>query len=186
MRRGLLIAAAALAAAACGYRFTAGGGELPGGARSLYVPVFQNATVEPGLEGVFTDALRDELARWGREGGEAADARVEGRITAVGDGSPIRLSLLTDAGLPIASGASYRVSATVVLRVWRGGEKLAETAVSGSEDYLPERPELRLQRPGIGVGEEAGILEVEANRRAALRRLARTLMQQAYQNLTAF
>ncbi|MBI5543761.1 MAG: hypothetical protein HY901_07745 [Deltaproteobacteria bacterium] len=164
---------------ACGYRFTAGGGPLPGNARTLHVPVFKNLTAEPGLEGAFTEAFRDELSRWGREGGEASDATALGEIVEVSEGPAIVASLYSDAGHLASTSTSYRVQARIVVKVVRAGEQLAETTVTGTEDYLPSRPDLPA-KPGTLV------LEMEANRRLALRRLATSLMRQAYQNLTGF
>jgi hypothetical protein len=124
-----------LLAAGCGYHFTAGGGPLPGSARTLFVPVFKNTTTEPGVEGIFTDAFREELSRWGREGGEASDAAVDGSVTSVSSGGAIVTSL---GATPVI--ASYRVQATVKLRVIKDGQQIAQTTVGGSEDYLPQRP----------------------------------------------
>ena len=45
---------------ACGYRFTAPGGPLPHGIRSVKVPVMNNVTPEPSAETFFTQALRDK------------------------------------------------------------------------------------------------------------------------------
>src|SRR3990172_6422254 len=69
------VSAGAVLLGACGYRFTAGGGELPGKARTLFVPLFSNQTAEPEVDAFFTSALRQELARAGRAGGDASDAR---------------------------------------------------------------------------------------------------------------
>ncbi len=166
--------------AGCGYRFTRGA-DLPGKARTLHVPVFKNLTSEPGLEGAFTDALRDELARAGREGGEASDAQAVGEVTSLASGGAIVTSLLDKNGVPVAAQlASYRVSATAVVRVMRGPEKLAETTVSGTEDYQPSS-----HTPGGATPGQQWILETEANRRLALQRLARSLMRQAYLNLAS-
>jgi hypothetical protein len=187
LRSGQAVARALAAAAilcsallACGYRFTAGGGPLAGGARTLYVPVFKNSTAEPGLEGPFTGAFRQELARYGREGGELSDAVAFGEIVSVGGGPAISTNTFSDAGVMLAATASYQVVATVVVRVMKDGAQVAETTVSGGEDYLPRIPDVTAGAAATGV------LEAEANRRLALRRLAATLMRQAYQNLCGF
>lgn len=179
MRRALAAAVLCTGLFACGYRFTAGGGPLPGGARTLHVPVFKNATAEPGLEGPFTEALRQELARYGREGGELSDAVAVGEITSVGGGPAIITNTFSDAGVQLAATASFQVVATVRVRVVKGDQQVAETTVTGGEDYLP-RLDVTANAPATGV------LEAEANRRVALRRLAATLMRQAYRNLTGF
>jgi len=146
----------------------------------LFVPVFKNATVEPGIEGYFTDAFRDELSRYGREGGAASDATAEGTITSVSSGSAIITSQLAERAYQTLS---YRVQATVTIKVVRqGGEQIGQTTVTGGEDFLPCRPTAGFDCPVQG----AGVLETEAGRRMALRRLAATLMRQAYQNLTGF
>lgn len=156
-RRWLLPAALALSLAGCGYRFTPRGGELPGGVRALRVPVFRNLTAEPGVEGVFTDALREELERTGRLGGDGADATALGVVTELRDSSPIYQK-------------SYRVEAVVTLRVERAGGTLAEITVRGAEDYSPSQ-----SKPAI--------LEHEARRRMAMRRLAQSLARQAVERL---
>ncbi|MGC4113637.1 MAG: LPS assembly lipoprotein LptE [Myxococcales bacterium] len=180
MRRALAAAVLSTVLVACGYRFTAGGGPLPGGARTLFVPVFRNASAEPGLEGPFTDAFRQELARAGREGGELSDAVAVGEIVSVVGGPVIFTNSFNDAGVPLpAATAAYQVQATVVVRVLKGGVQIAETKVMGGEDYLP-----RLDVTANALA--TGVLEAEANRRMALRRLAGVLMRQAYQNLCGF
>ncbi|MFZ5468209.1 MAG: LPS assembly lipoprotein LptE [Myxococcota bacterium] len=145
--------------AGCGYRF--GGGVLPGGGREVFAPVFVNHTSEPGLETLFTEAFRQQLGRAGIDGGEGSSTRVEGEVMAT-FGAPTILT--TDGRL-----ASYRVHATVRLRLVKAQDVLAQTEVSGSEDYLPG----------------ADVLASESNRQAALRRLAESLMRDGYENLAA-
>jgi Lipopolysaccharide-assembly len=160
--KGLLAAAACLAALGCGYRFTAAGAGLPQGIRHVFAPVVVNRTTEPGLEGVFTEALREQLARAGTLGGEGSEGRLEGELLSVG-GAVAQIA-------PGTSGAlTYRVSALLRVRLFRGGTLLAATDVSGTEDYLPA---LR-----------ADVLTTEANRQAALRRLASALAADAYARL---
>lgn len=162
--RRLLLTAALATTSACGYRFTPQGGDLPGGARSLHVPLFRNATSEAGVEAWFTEALRTELARRGLQGGEASDVVVLGSVTEVSDGAAIYASA---GGLPI----SVRVHSAATVRVMRGSKTLREVKVAGDEDYKPT--------PGLG----AEILRDEANRRTALRRLSQRLMREALERL---
>jgi hypothetical protein len=71
---------------------------------------------------------------------------------------------------PGTSGAlTYRVSATLRVRLFRAGTLLAQTDVAGIEDYLPA---LR-----------ADVLTTEANRQAAIRRLATALAADAVARL---
>jgi hypothetical protein len=161
--RSLLAAWVLASAAGCGYGFSAGGAGLPQGIRHLFAPVVVNRTSEPGLEAVFTEALREQLARAGTLGGEGSEGRLEGELLAV-----------TAAVAQLAPGTSgaltYRVAATLRVRLYRGGTLLAVTDVAGSEDYLPA---LR-----------ADVITTEANRQAALRRLAASLASDAYARLS--
>jgi len=158
-----LAAAACLAAAGCGYGFTASGAPLPQGIRHVFAPVIVNRTTEPGLEGVFTEALREQLARSGRLGGENSEGRLEGELLAVWAGTA---QLAPGSSGPL----TYRVSATLRVRLFREHTLLATTDLSGSEDYLPA---LR-----------ADVLTTEANRQAAIRRLAASLAADAVARLS--
>jgi hypothetical protein len=73
-----------------------------------------------------------------------------------------------------AQAASYQASAVVLLRLERDGRVLAETEVSGTEDFLPGT-----------AGVSGDVLEAEANRQAALHRLAETLMREGYDRLAS-
>ena len=150
-----------LAFCACEYRLTAGGGALPQGIREVYAPVFINRTAEPGLETLFTQALREYLVRQGVAGTRSSQAQVIGEILSV-TGFPTTTT---------ASGtlASNRVSATLAMRLMTKGRSVPNGAVTvaGTEDYVPGR----------------NVLESETNRAAALRRLAESLARDAYDRL---
>ena len=145
-----------LAALSCGYHFTAAGAGFPQGIHKVFAPVIVNRTAEPGLEGAFTEALREQLARGGYLGGEGSEGRLEGELLAV-NAAVAQLA-------PGTSGAlTYRVSAVLRVRLYKDKTLLAQTDVSGSEDYLPAlRPD---------------VLTTEANRQAAIRRLASALAE---------
>ena len=164
MRRSLaaLLALAFLAQTGCGYHLTAAGAGFPQGIHKVFAPVIVNRTAEPGLEGTFTEALREQLARGGYLGGEGSEGRLEGELLSV---------TATVAQLaPGTSGAlTYRVSAVLRVRLFRDHTLLAQTDVTGSEDYLPAlRPD---------------VLTTEANRQAAIRRLASALATDAVTRL---
>ncbi len=68
--------------ASCGYRFT-GGGELPGGIKSICIDLFENRTSETGLENVISNDLNYEVTRNGRvslKDRDSADAVLSGVI----------------------------------------------------------------------------------------------------------
>jgi hypothetical protein len=144
----------------CGYRFTTVGGALPEGVRTVRAPVFDNRTSEPAAEALFTTAFREQLVRAGKLGDDDAEAVVEGALETVGS-SPI---LASPGKLP-----TWRLSATVALKLTRGGRVLAEARVTGAEDYLAG----------------ADLLLTEANRQAALGRLAETTMREGYERLAS-
>jgi hypothetical protein len=147
---------AALSGTGCGYRFTPWGSTLPEGVQSVCAPVFGNETAEPALETLFTRFLRQNLTQAGRLADKpACQATIEGTVLGVGSSPTI-----------IAN--NYRVASTIRLRLVKEGRVLGETVVSGTEDYLQ------------GTGD---ILEAEANRQAALARLAEVLMRDGYDRL---
>ncbi len=162
MRRAAA-AAVCLLALGCGYRFTASGAGFPQGIQKVFVPVVLNRTTEPGLEGIFTEALREQLARGGHLGAEGSEGRLEGELLAVGAG-------VAQLAPGTAGALTYRVSATLRVRLFRDGTLLAQTDVGGTEDYLPA---LR-----------ADVITTEANRQAALRRLASALAADAVARLS--
>ena len=82
MKRALSVTVC-LAALSCGYHFTAAGAGFPQGIQKVFTPVILNRTAEPGLEGTFTEALREQLARGGHLGGEGSEGRLEGELIAV-------------------------------------------------------------------------------------------------------
>ncbi|MGA9526228.1 MAG: LptE family protein [Myxococcaceae bacterium] len=165
-RPTLLLSLALTLTAGCGYRFTAGPVTLPQGIRAVSAPVFGNQTAEPGLQAVFTQSLREQLTRAGIEARADADAELSGEVLSVWGGPAL---LTTPKELEPATLASYRIFATAQLRLRKSGQILSERVVSGSEDYLP----------GVDV------LQTEANRDAALRRLADRLMREGFERIAA-
>jgi hypothetical protein len=160
----------------CGYRFVPRGAGLPEGVRTVCAPVFRNDTPEPGLELLFTRAFRQELVRAGVLGDASCEAAVEGAVVAVGSAPTIITEPVYQGNTRVAEPqlASYRASAAVLLRLVRDGRVVSEALVSGNEDFLP------------GTASVSGdVLEAEANRQAALHRLAETLMREGYDRLAS-
>jgi hypothetical protein len=156
----------ALLCTGCGYRFTAGGAPLPEGIRSVCAPVFLNQTAEPALGVFFTEALRAQLVRAGVAGGQGGcTGTIDGEVLSIAAGPTVLTNQLTP--------ASYRLQATARLRLQKGGRLLSEVTVSGTEDYL------------TATGTAADVLAPEAQRQAALHRLADTLMRDGYERLAS-
>ncbi|MGQ0504641.1 MAG: LPS assembly lipoprotein LptE [Myxococcaceae bacterium] len=139
----------------CGYRFTAGPGSLPEGARTLRAPIFSNFTSEPNVEPLFTQAMREQLILRGVEGGSNAQAWIRGEVRGIS--SDVTLI------------QTYRLSVTVSLSLLQGDRVLASTVVTEVDEYP------RGTDPII----------TESNRQAALKRLADLMMRQGYERLAA-
>ena len=149
---------ALLVLASCGYRFTAPNSALPGGVHSVRVELLQNRTAEPNVEALLTQALREQLHRSGLLGGDAAEATLSGAVVAVSHGP-----LLASPGrLP-----TYRLTLTLQLSLMKGGQGVAQVSLSETEDY-PSGPDALLS---------------EANRGAALHRLAEVVARSATERL---
>jgi hypothetical protein len=161
-----VVAAVLVAGLGCGYHFVARDATLPEGVHAVCAPIFFNNTAEPGLETLFTRSMREQLVRVGTLGdGGKCDARLEGTVTNVGSSPTILTEPTADHPAQLAS---YRAFAEARLRLLKDEKVLAETTVSGTEDYLP------------GSGD---VLEAEASRQAALHRLSETLMREGYERL---
>lgn len=149
-----------LAAPACGYRFVAPGGGLPQGVRRVCAPVLANRTAEPAAEALFTSAVRRQLLRAGVAAEGGCDATVRGQVLRVGSGVGVLLG---------AKAATYRATAALQLSLVEGERTLGEVTLEASEDYLPG----------------ADPVQSEANRDAALRRLADELAREAWDTLAS-
>jgi len=145
--------AVAVLTASCGYRFVRPSAGLPGEVKAAWVPMLGNLTAEAGAEVFVTQALREQLQRWGALGGPEGPARLEGSVEQVTAG----VLLASPGALP-----GYQLSATLSLKLVVDGETKAQTRVTEREAYLSG----------------ADVLLTEANRQAALRRLAETLARE--------
>jgi len=74
-----------LGVTACGYHPAGQGGSLPGGVKSIYIPLFANQTTEPLLENHLTSVVSEVFARNGQisqvESQPEGKAVLEGAIT---------------------------------------------------------------------------------------------------------
>jgi hypothetical protein len=148
------------AAPACGYRVLAPGGGLPEGVRQVCAPVLGNRTAEPAAEALFTSALRRQLLRAGVAAEGTCDATVHGQL----------LRLVSGVGVfDLGGAATYRATAALQLTLSNGERTLGQVTLEASEDYL--------------AGEDP--VQSEANRDAALRRLADELTREAWDLLAS-
>jgi hypothetical protein len=136
---------------------------LPEGISNLCAPIYVNRTAEAGAEILFTESMRRRLLSLGRLQTGSCDARIEGEITSVSGAVTVVTSASTL--------ASYRLNGTVVLKLVKEGRALSQVTVSGWEDYLP------------AAAHAGDVLRTEAQRQAALHRLADTLANEGYSRL---
>jgi hypothetical protein len=158
-RKFLLCALAIFPALACGYSIVSGA-RLPGGGDKLRVAAFVNQTAIADAGGLFAASARDVLA-------------VHGRLAPEGDSSAFtlhgELRVIHDSTSALgATGASaFHLDAEVMVRVLGPQGGIYEDDARAGDDYLQ----------GIDV------LGTEANRRAALRRLADKMMREVLERM---
>jgi hypothetical protein len=159
LRIVLSLALSVCSASGCGYRFRAATPSLPEGIKTVSAPVFVNKTSEPGLELIFTEAMRQQLVRAGVAAKGSADAEIQGEVRWINNS----LGIFTITSIP----ASYYIEARIGLKLVKGSRSISDADMTAREDYLPGRD----------------ILETEANRAAALRRVAEQLVRDCYDRL---
>jgi hypothetical protein len=154
--------AVVLTLSACGYRFTAPNSALPGGLKSVRVPVFNNRTAEQSAELYFTQAAKDQLERAGRLGGDAAEGVLEGTIISVTSGPFLQAPELPKQ--PV-----FRLSVTLSLVLKKDNLAVGTTTVALTEEFPSG----------------ADVLLTESNRGAALRRIADSAIREGLERLQA-
>jgi hypothetical protein len=122
-----------VAVTGCGYQVSGQAGAIPANLRSLSVPIFTNATAVPGLEHVFTTAVRQQLQRDGRVrlGTDAtATARLRGEVT--------RYDMQVLATNPADFVLEYRIETQVRVTVEdrRQGNIILQHAVAAITEYV--------------------------------------------------
>jgi len=149
---------------ACGYRFPGGGG-LPGGIQSVFIPLFTNRSNEIGIENIITDDLTNEFILQ-RKGALADENQADGVLTGV------IVSVLTRTISQTGEGAS--VEREVVVSV---GLKLTDK--NGQLTWVAQR--LSAKEP-YDVGDNS--IETNRRRRDAIEILSTRLAEKIYNRLT--
>jgi outer membrane lipopolysaccharide assembly protein LptE/RlpB len=153
-----------LSVSACGYHFT-GGGNVPGGIKTLSINVFENRTAETGVENDFTNDLIYEFTRTKKvvlTTTAKADAVFTGVITS------LRTEAISHKGLHTSQ--ERRVVAWVNLKITDKDGGLVWTAnnMSENEAYI------------VMSDKQA----TEQNRRDAIVKLSKRLAEKIYNRLT--
>ena len=163
-RRIWLLMAMGLFVGACGYRFP-GAGEIPGGIKTVWIPLFLNRTNEIGLENTLTNDLTNEFITR-RKNALASDEKTAGGVL-IGEIVSIFTRTITQTQ---AGGTVEReVVVTVDLKLTSENDQVAwaSRGVSARETY--------------DVG--ANSLEAEVNRQEALLLLSDRLAEKMYNRL---
>jgi outer membrane lipopolysaccharide assembly protein LptE/RlpB len=149
---------------ACGYRFPGGGG-LPGGIDTVFIPLFTNRSNEIGVENIITDDLTNEFILQ-RKGALADENKADGVL------SGVIVSVLTRTISQTGEGASVEreVVVTVGLKLTDKDGQLtwAVQRLSGREPY--------------DVGNNS--IETNRRRRDAIEILSTRLAEKIYNRLT--
>ncbi len=149
----------------CGYHFT-GGGDFPGGVKSVFIDFFKNKTSETGIENIITNDLIYEVTRMKKVSlvsENNADAILSGIVTS--------MSINTIAHQGTQSSLERRVAITVDLQLKdRDGKGLwSRKAISENEEY-----------DVVASDKHA----TEKNRREAIKNLSKRLAEKIYTSIT--
>ncbi len=160
---GLLLIGCILASA-CGYKFK-GGGEPPGGIKSINIVTFQNRTSEVGVENTFTSQLVNQFITNSNvmvTRQASADAVIEGSIVAIRSGTIARKGPQTS--------LESRVYMTVDLKLTAKDGKILwfSKGISEKEEYDVDDDKAK----------------TESNKRKAIKSLSEKLAERVYNRLT--
>ena len=174
-----------LASGCASYRWGEVDRNIPGGYRTVAVPVFKNRTQEAGIEVYFTNALVREIER-GRIGrvvdSKDSETTLEGIIDSVTYTAPTKVEA-ESSNLNLPRGTvlttEYRIFVHTVLRLRRNSDQkiLWESSFDGERSY---------QAPRIG---EAGLNSSNATynqsaRYQNIQAMASELMNEAHNRMT--
>ncbi|MBL0701240.1 MAG: hypothetical protein JJV92_10215 [Desulfosarcina sp.] len=150
--------------ASCGYRFT-GGGDLPGGIKSVYVKTLENRTSETGIENFLTDDIIYEFTRSGKAAiteEENAEAVLTGAVSSLTIGSVSRHNSDTSSQRRVRLGVDLKLTGNDGMLMW------AQQGIMGDEDY------------NVSPDKSA----TEYNKREAIKILSKKLAEKVYNRLT--
>ncbi len=129
-----------LSLSSCAYRIGSPDRSLPGGYRQVFVPVFANKSMEPGIEVAFTNSLIQEFerAKIGRLTEDTqAEVIAEGTIQSV---TYTPKSKKEGLDLPTGSvlAAQYQILITAQIRLLRSSDRtvLWQGTFTGERDYI--------------------------------------------------
>jgi Lipopolysaccharide-assembly len=128
---GLLMGAALLAPAGCGYHVVGTGPKIPAVARSISIELFENRSRDDGLEVHLRRALEDEFRRHGALTvvGQGGDLVLDGRIDRVSTAPVTRI------GRDQAVEYQGQISLNVTLKERATGRVVYSSGIQESQDF---------------------------------------------------
>lgn len=169
----------------CAYKLSNKVDSLPGAVKSIYVPVFNNLSPEPGVEVFFTDSMKSEILRSGyariQNSEQDSDAVLVGTIKSVNfvtDDSVIEAKNTSymPSGTVLSAQVTVTVTVSVVLRRKLSTEALWSSDFTQSRNYVP--PQVTLP-----VLNTANNLYNQTAKRQTLSVLSSEIMQLAFDRL---
>lgn len=180
-----LMLATALSLTGCAYRLGSPDRSLPGGYRQVYIPVFKNKSMEPGIEVAFTNSLIQEFERTkiGRvTEASQAEVLVEGVITSV-TYAKSGTDLTGDKSTPLPMGAvlatQYQILVTADVTLKRNSDK----SVLWTGTFNGERTYQAPQVTTAGVNTVNPLYNLSA-RRQNIDQIAAEMMSEAHDRMT--
>lgn len=152
-----------LGTVACGYRFTAGAGRLPGGGNRLCIPQAENLTTDVHASAQFTTALRRRAADAGLEVVGEAPAIMNARVVSI---RAVPRGVAVSGGRFSAREQEVVVRVELMLRLPE--EDDLELKLSDRESYL-SAPDIR---------------GTEANRQLALQRVWERMAEEGIERIS--
>lgn len=169
----------------CAYRLGSPDRSLPGGYHQVFVPIFKNRSMEPGVEVAFTNALIQEFerAKIGRVvEAKQAEVIVEGVIDSITyNKSGTDLNADTQSNLPLGTvlASQYQILITASISLRRSSDK----AVLWSGSFSGERVYSAPQVFTAGVNTVNPLYNLSA-RRQNIERKALEMMSEAHDRIT--
>lgn len=175
-----------LAFPSCAYRLGSPDRSLPGGYRQVYVPVFKNKSMEPGIEVSFTNAMIQEFerAKIGRvTEANQAEVLVEGVIKSVSyarSGTDLNADD-PNSTLPLGTvlTSSYQILITAEITLRRSSDK----TVLWAGTFNGERTYTAPQVTAAGVNTVNPLYNLSA-RRQNIDLMANEMMSEAHDRIT--
>lgn len=165
----------------CAYSWGPGERAIPGGYKQVFIPVFKNYSMEPGIEVDFTNSLRLEFERSKvarLAGPETSEAEVLGEIMSV-HYNP----LVPNVGGTLPTGTVLASQYEIVLQVKVTLRRRSDLKVLWTSTFDNSRNYLAPQVTMAGVNSVDPLYNL-SSRRQNIQQMSQNLMSQAYDRLS--